>query len=56
MFGFFTTVVFAVGALIAASDLFMARAPSGKLSVGNVQVYVFSRVILIPPLASLSLF
>lgn len=38
VFGFFTTVVFVVAALIAASDLLAARTPSGKLSVGNVQV------------------
>jgi len=38
VFGFFTTVTFAVGALIAASDLFHPRTPSGSIEVGNLQV------------------
>lgn len=47
VFGFFTTVTFAVGALIAASDLFHARTPSGSIEVKDLQVYVFP---LCPPL------
>jgi len=38
VFGFFTTVTFAVAALIAASDLIVARAPSSEIIVNNVQV------------------
>ncbi|KAH8908412.1 signal peptidase 22 kDa subunit [Coniochaeta sp. PMI_546] len=37
-FGFFTTVAFAVAALIAASDFLSPRAPSGTLKTTNVQV------------------
>lgn len=40
VFGFFTTVAFAVAALIAATDLLSARAPSvGVIKPDNVQVY-----------------
>ncbi|KAB5575541.1 signal peptidase subunit [Coniochaeta sp. 2T2.1] len=37
-FGFFTTAIFAVAALIAASDFLHERAPSGTLKTTNVQV------------------
>jgi signal peptidase complex subunit 3 len=37
-FGFFTTVAFAVAALIAASDFLAPRAPSGSIKATNVQV------------------
>jgi hypothetical protein len=37
-FGFFTTVAFAVAALIAASDFLAPRVPSGTLKTTNVQV------------------
>ena len=48
-FGFFTTVVFAVAAIIAASDLLSPRTPSeGVLKTTNVQVYERT----IPPLQS----
>lgn len=40
VFGFFTTVAFAVAGLIAASDYIAARAPSAKVTAGNAQVYV----------------
>jgi hypothetical protein len=39
VFGFFTTVAFAVAALIAASDIFAPRTPSAVVSVDKVQVY-----------------
>jgi hypothetical protein len=40
VFGFFTTVAFAVAAIIAASDLLSPRTPSvGVLKTTNVQVY-----------------
>ncbi|KAI9744300.1 MAG: hypothetical protein M1818_002452 [Claussenomyces sp. TS43310] len=38
IFGFFTTVAFTIAALVATSDLFLARTPSASLAVGNVQV------------------
>lgn len=41
IFGFFTTVAFAIAALIAGSDIIARRTPSSALSVGNVQVYGF---------------
>jgi hypothetical protein len=41
VFGFFTTVAFIVAALIAATDLITPRAPTAKIEVGNIQVYVF---------------
>ncbi len=42
-FGFFTTVAFAVAALIAASDFLAPRTPSvGVLKTTNVQVCVLS--------------
>jgi hypothetical protein len=41
VFGFFTTVAFAVAALIAASDMIAARTPSATVSVDKVQVYVW---------------
>ncbi len=40
VFGFFTTVAFAVAALIAASDLIAARTPRSVITVDKVQVYV----------------
>lgn len=38
VFGFFTTVAFAVAALIAATDLLAPRAPSGTIRPANTQV------------------
>lgn len=38
VFGFFTTVAFVIGALIAATDFLAPRAPSGFLKTTNVQV------------------
>jgi len=38
IFGFFTTVAFAVAALIACSDLIMSRTPKADVRVGNLQV------------------
>jgi signal peptidase complex subunit 3 len=38
VFGFFTTVVFSVAALIAATDLLSARTPTAALVVNDVQV------------------
>lgn len=40
VFGFFTTVAFVVGALIAASDLIGVRTPSAVVTVDKIQVYV----------------
>jgi hypothetical protein len=40
VFGFFTTVAFALGAFIAATDLGSPRFPSGVLKTDNIQVYV----------------
>lgn len=40
VFGFFTTVCFAVAALIACSDLLAPRAPSANVIVKDVQVFV----------------
>ena len=40
VFGFFTTVVFSVAALIAATDLLSARTPTATLVVNDVQVLV----------------
>jgi hypothetical protein len=37
-FGFFTTVVFAVAALIAASDFLAPRDPSATIKTTNVNV------------------
>lgn len=37
-FGFFTTVAFVIAGLIAATDVFAPRAPSGSLKTTNVQV------------------
>jgi hypothetical protein len=42
VFGFFTTVLFSVAALVAVTDLFSARTPSAALVVNDVQVYVVS--------------
>ena len=39
-FGFFTTVAFVVGALIALSDLAVVREPSAVVKANNIQVYV----------------
>ena len=41
VFGYFTTVVFAVSALIATSVLLLPQRPSASVAVRNVQVYVF---------------
>ncbi len=38
VFGFFTTVAFCVGALIAASVLISPRSPTASIEVRNVQV------------------
>ncbi|KAL3422915.1 signal peptidase subunit [Phlyctema vagabunda] len=38
VFGFFTTVCFAVAALIAASDIISPRTPSASVSIKDVQV------------------
>jgi hypothetical protein len=40
VFGFFTTVCFAVAALIACSDLLAPRTPSANVIVKDVQVFV----------------
>ena len=37
-FGFFTTVVSVLAALIAFTDLFTSRTPSGTIKTTNVQV------------------
>lgn len=42
VFGFFTTVAFAVAALIAASDLISSRTPRAVVSVDKAQVYVIA--------------
>ncbi len=39
VFGFFTTVAFAIAALIAASDLIATRTPNAVVTVDKVQVY-----------------
>ena len=49
VFGFFTTVAFAIAALIAFSDLLAPRVPKATLSMRDVQVFV----ALTPPLPSL---
>jgi signal peptidase complex subunit 3 len=38
VFGFFTTVAFAVAALIAASDIITSRTPKASLNVNSLQV------------------
>jgi len=48
VFGFFTTVAFAVAALIACSDLIVPRTPSASVSVKDVQVYVCHCLPLLP--------
>lgn len=45
VFGFFTTVTFAVAALIACSDILAPRTPSANVTVKDVQVYVLSFVL-----------
>lgn len=40
VFGFFTTVVFSVGVLIALSVIVTPQTPKANLSMRNVQVYV----------------
>ena len=47
VFGFFTTVTFAIAALIAASDLISSRAPSAVVKVDKVEVYVLICVFLL---------
>jgi hypothetical protein len=42
VFGFFTTVAFSVGLLIALSTLLFPQTPSADITVRNVQVYVLS--------------
>lgn len=42
VFGFFTSVAFAVAAIIAVSVLLSPQAPSAKLQLQDVQVYVYS--------------
>lgn len=42
IFGFFTTVVFCVGGLIALTTIISPSTPSAKLELRNVQVYVSS--------------
>lgn len=53
VFGFFTTVAFAVAALIAATDLLSARTPSvNVIKPDNVQVYEpppFHPLLKLPP-------
>lgn len=44
VFGYFTSVAFAVAAAIAVSVLLSAQTPSASLELHNVQVYVPSRV------------
>jgi hypothetical protein len=39
VFGFFTSVAFAVAAAIAVSVVLSPQTPSAKLELGNVQVY-----------------
>ena len=41
VFGFFTSVAFAVAAAIALSVVLSAQTPSASLELRNVQVYVF---------------
>ena len=48
VFGFFTTVAFAVAALIAASDLVAPRAPSAVVTVDKVQVYASPLLSILP--------
>lgn len=43
VFGFFTTVVACVAALIAFSDFISPQTPSGTIKLHNVQVYVVAR-------------
>ena len=43
-FGFFTSVLFFLGGLVALTDVLAPRTPSGTLKATNVQVYA-------PPLA-----
>jgi hypothetical protein len=49
VFGFFTTIAFAVAALIAASDYLAVRDPRARIEVGSVNVCVFSLVSFSPP-------
>lgn len=42
VFGFFTTVAFAVAALIAFTDIITPRTPKASLSMSKVEVYKFS--------------
>ncbi len=41
VFGYFTTVVFIISALIASSVIFLPQTPDAKVAVRSVQVYVF---------------
>lgn len=53
VFGFFTTVAFTLAALIAATDLIVARTPSAVVTVDKVQVYAWFPSALSFPLLSL---
>ena len=44
VFGFFTTVAFTLGVLIAATDLFAARTPTGVIKPTNTQVFAASQI------------
>lgn len=48
VFGFFTTVCFAVASLIAFSDLISPRTPSATISLKDVSVYAFLPCPLLP--------
>ena len=43
-FGFFTSVLFFLGGLVALTDVFAPRTPTGTIKASNVQVYVFPRL------------
>lgn len=45
MFGYFTTVVFSLAAVIALSVLISPQTPSAQLQLRNVQVFVLIETI-----------
>ena len=47
VFGFFTTVAFSLGALIALSVIVSPQSPTASLSMRNVQVYVYPGLLFI---------
>jgi signal peptidase complex subunit 3 len=48
VFGFFTSVMFVVAALIACTDVIAPRTPAAEVLVKDIQVYAF----LSPPSSS----